>query len=509
MVSDSLTSTSRAPVDWRASSWLAPDSALKPGERERQEAALRVLDDYSTKGTPFALFLRTFRVRQLYCHASEGGDGGEGILLDVHFTRELHRIGAHVLRVRDTDQAMENAIPTETPTLALDNSTWLDAVKRLIDSAELVISECQFLTPGVVDELRACAATKLDQTILVTPSAPFEFAGNDELAQLFPRMIQQFDLDLACPVRTYVVRDLVERIGDIARMDMADRLALRRDGRLRELIPVSYRGVVEGALQLAQRYAAEKNPGATYFAGSRAIISARQARGQAGSLETQLTVSKLCQDAGDSRLALVLVDEVERGIGEAGSTLSDEPRDRLESAVKQRRSESLSTLFDSVLDSEKPEELWRLANSQAGYAVQRGDSGALAQCLSWMAVAAVLREQYELAIELTEDAIGLAHESGDSFREAFAWVYRGNALRALNRLDEAAKALATAIQTFPPGTYGRIHAVTMISLAEVSEQLGMNEYARDLYQSASDMAIPMGQSDIEAAARRGMDRLDS
>jgi len=126
-----------------------------------------------------------------------------------------------------------------------------------------------------------------------------------------------------------------------------------------------------------------------------------------------------------------------------------------------------------------------------------------------MAVAAVLREQYELAIELTEDAIGLAHESGDSFREAFAWVYRGNALRALNRLDEAAKALATAIQTFPPGTYGRIHAVTMISLAEVSEQLGMNEYARDLYQSASDMAMPMGQSDIEAAARRGMDRLDS
>jgi hypothetical protein len=60
-------------------------------------------------------------------------------------------------------------------------------------------------------------------------------------------------------VRTYVVRDLVERIGDIARMDMADRLALRRDGRLRELIPVSYRGVVEGALQLAERYAAERN----------------------------------------------------------------------------------------------------------------------------------------------------------------------------------------------------------------------------------------------------------
>ena len=79
----------------------------------------------------------------------------------------------------------------------------------------------------------------------------------------------------------------------------------------------------------------------------------------------------------------------------------------------------------------------------------------------------------------------------------------------MNRLDEAAKALVTAIQTFPPGKHGRIHAVTMLSLAEVSEQLGMNEYARQLYQSASDLAIPMGQSDIEAEARRGMARLDS
>jgi hypothetical protein len=54
MASDSVTSTSWTPVHWRASSWLAPDSALKPDERARHEAALRILDDYNTKGTPFA-----------------------------------------------------------------------------------------------------------------------------------------------------------------------------------------------------------------------------------------------------------------------------------------------------------------------------------------------------------------------------------------------------------------------------------------------------------------------
>ena len=492
MASSGHKSAPWTPINWRASSWLVPDSVLNTDQQASHEAALTVLDEYNAKGTPFTLFLRTFAIRQLYCHTSDGGDGGDGILLDVHFTRQLRRMGVHVLRVQDTSGAAEIAIPTETPALVLDHSTWLVAVKQLIDSAELVISECQFLSPGVVEELRACAATKLDQTVLVTPSAPFEFISNDEAVQLFPRMIQQFDLDLACPARTYVFQDLIERMGEIAKMDVAVRLQLMREGRLREVIPVSYRGVVGGLLGLAERYAGEKNPNATFFAGGRAIVAARRARGFAASMEIQLTVSELCEHAGHSKLALVLVDEVERDIREAGSKLGGEPRDQLISAVKERRSKVLSSLFESLMVSEKSEELWRLANSQGGYAVQRGDAAALAQCLSWMAVAACLGEQYELAIEPAQDAINLARSSGDAFREAFASFYLGNALRGLNRLDQAAEAFAAAIGSFPPERYGRIYAAAFLSLAEVSEQLGLQEPATQLYQSARDMAQHQG-----------------
>ena len=261
------------PIEWRSSPWLAPQHAQSQDQLALHEAALDVLDEFNTRGTPFALYLRAFAVRQLYCHASDGGDGGDGILLDVHFARHLRQIGANIVRVQDT--SMPDVLATETPGLLLHHGTWLAAVEQLIGAAQLIISECQFMSPGVVSELRACAEMRIDQTVLVTPSTPFEFVGNEDLSQLFPRMIQQFDLDLACPARTFVFEDLIERMAKIATLDIAERLQLIRYGRLDGTIPVTYRGVVEGQLDLARRYAQEQSAGATYFAGSHAIIAAR------------------------------------------------------------------------------------------------------------------------------------------------------------------------------------------------------------------------------------------
>jgi tetratricopeptide (TPR) repeat protein len=512
MDGDGYAASPRAPVDWRHLPGLAPERALNDRQRAKHEAALAVLDAYSSSGTPFALFLRTFHIAQLYCHASDGGDGGEeGILLDEHFTRRLRAIGVNVIRVLDSDfEHLVNTPPfnSETPALLLNDSSWLATVKMLIDSAELILSECQFLSPGVVDELRACvAAGKIDQTVLLTPSPPFEFIGNDEVAQRFPRIIHQFDLDLACPIRTFVFQDLVDRMAQIARMEVADRLRLLREGRLREALPVSYRGVPEGLMQLATHYAQQQNSGATYFVGSRAVLAAKAAHGFGASTEYLLSLARLCEQAGNAKLALVLIDEAEDNITQEGDTLSGEEKDQLLAPVRLRRPELLGVLFESLMTRENAAELWQLANSQAGYAVQRQDPRGLAQCLSWMCVAAVQAGDYERAIDHAQDAIALARQSGDAFREAFTFFYLGNAYRGLKRTQEAAKAYAKAIGLFPEGPYGRIHAAALLSLAAMSEKLGLLEPALQLYRSARDMAEGMSQPDLGAVAGQGINRL--
>lgn len=165
--------------------------------------------------------------------------------------------------------------------------------------------------------------------------------------------------------------------------------------------------------------------------------------------------------------------------------------------------------FESLLRPDKAEELWQVAKLRAGLARCRNNESAEAQCLSWMAVAAVMGGRYELAIDPATRAVELARRSGDASREAFALVYLGNAFRGLDRLVEAANALGTALQRFPGGEYGRIHAVALISLAEVSERLAQSHHALDLYRSAAEVAKGLRISDIEASANDGITRLSS
>ena len=72
-------------------------------------------------------------------------------------------------------------------------------------------------------------------------------------------------------------------------------------------------------------------------------------------------------------------------------------RPRRSRTARRRRSKVLASIFEALLNQDDAEELWRLANSQAGYAVQRGDPAAIAQCLSWMAAAAVHGGRFEFS----------------------------------------------------------------------------------------------------------------
>jgi tetratricopeptide (TPR) repeat protein len=259
--------------------------------------------------------------------------------------------------------------------------------------------------------------------------------------------------------------------------------------------------------RIAQGFAREKNIGAVYFAGSRAVQAAEASSGVTRSLKYLLRPGDLCDQAGNTKLALTILDDVEKVIERSGSDLVIASRKWVLAAVQRRRIKWLSVIFESLTSAEKSGELWNLAKSQAGYAISRGDHKVMAQCFSWMSVAAILMDKYELGREQAEDAILFARQSRDRFRVGFSHLYLGHAYRGLGNIQEAAVNYAKAIQTLPKRKFGRIHTVAMLSMAQASEQLGMLEPALRLYRSAHELAQGAGQTDLEADAIQGVNGL--
>src|SRR5262249_13122042 len=147
---------------------------------------------------------------------------------------------------------------------------------------------------------------------------------------------------------------------------------------------------------------------------------------------------------------------------------------------RRRRIKWLGTLFESLMTPDHAQELWTLAKSQAGYAVSRHDRRVMAQCFSWMAVAAVLEGRYELAKEHALDAISYAEASNiyeipkthagegiksakvtkaprDRFRLAFSYLYLGHAYRGLGQIAEAAENYSKAITFLPKRPIRPLH----------------------------------------------------
>jgi tetratricopeptide (TPR) repeat protein len=207
---------------------------------------------------------------------------------------------------------------------------------------------------------------------------------------------------------------------------------------------------------------------------------------------------------------LVLVNDAEASISAEREGLDNDTSAGLLNSTREFRSKLLGEIFEGLMSIERAAELWQLAKSQAGFAIARGDKKALGQCLSWMSVAALLMENFELALEQANDAIAVARASNDVYREAFASFYLGNAYKGLGQLPEAEKAFLNAVRLFPCDRSGRIYAAAMLSLALTMEQL--HPQSADLtkvFQSAKTMAKEMAYSDILQAADAGLERLKS
>jgi tetratricopeptide (TPR) repeat protein len=490
--------------------WLAPRPPEDEELKALHAAALALFAEYEKTGKPFVLYLRTFAIRQLYGHKldKDGNlvDESTALVLEEHLHRLLAPRGVGVIKIADT--STPDVFGGRVPALVLDQDKWFPAVKTLIASAELIVSECQFLNPGVLAELKACIELgRADRTVLILPSPPVEFYGKPEDIEPFARATYQHDLNWEFPAKSVVFRDLVARIGRIGAMDPAKRIRLIRQGRLDEAEPVTFLGVPTGLLRLAGAYARKKNVNATYLVGARAALAAQSAYGLGRSLQYLLRVADLSVEAGTTELAITVLDDIWKTTSAKEAELGAAAVRRLRTTIRRRRIKWLGMLFEPLLQEGKAEELWRLANSQAGYALQRRDDAVLAQCFAWMAVAAVYDEQYKLGKDSAQDAIMFAHRCRDKFREGFASVYLGHALRQLGETREAAKAYASALRLLPKGKCGRIHAVAMLSMAEVTEKLGMPGPAAEIFASALTLAHGMKFPDIEAAADEGLRRV--
>src|SRR5262245_15528624 len=359
-------------MNWWDASWLAPLNDRRAEERAAHEAALAILEDHAATGRPFALFLHSFRIGQYYCHRP---DGSGGMLLEAHLDRTLRALGARLIKVQAPDFELSALLSFGVPALVLDNATWLSAVKALMARSEMIVSECQFLSPGVLAELQALAdLQKFDRTILILPSPPLEFVGNEKDVQVFSRAIHQHELVVECPARSFVFRDLIHRMGRIARIAPTKRLKLIETGVLDKEVAVSFRGVPQGQEELAGQYAREKNVGAAYFAGSRAVMTASLAFGLKRSLQLKLRIANRYSEAGSIELAITEFDEIEKDVVAAGATIDPASEKRLIAAARQSRMKSLATLFEQLRLKGENAELWQLAKSQASFAIARHDA---------------------------------------------------------------------------------------------------------------------------------------
>jgi hypothetical protein len=205
-------------------------SRLLAGRREELHAtALRVLDDYETRGMPFALYLRHFGATVIH-----GPMELSPQLIENALEAALPE-GVRVLTIQEhgannTYMGNRTSFDRNAPALFLPNEHWQEVPHELIRHAELIVSECPILSGGVRFELEvASRESRWDRTVLVLPplSGPFPVVDSDPLVQKFSRCIWADAFHTESFADSYVIGDLIARLAAIAALSDDERRALR------------------------------------------------------------------------------------------------------------------------------------------------------------------------------------------------------------------------------------------------------------------------------------------
>jgi hypothetical protein len=214
-------------------------------------AALRVIDQFTTDGVPYVLYLRKFDF-----HVLHGPDDAHRELLENYLLDKVTKLGANLVSIQEPGDAVASyveadvALARRAPALSLGDELWNEYAQALIADADLIVSECLSLSPGVRSELEfAFHGDAIDRIALVLPPPGSYFAPIDDepAVQRVPRAIYASELSNTAFFNSFIVSDLLERLKRIAALPVAQRRALARDrGRKLREYPVTWDGVAAG-----------------------------------------------------------------------------------------------------------------------------------------------------------------------------------------------------------------------------------------------------------------------
>ena len=204
-----------------------------------------MIDDYKTRGLPFALYFRKFGVTVMHGPMEYGARLTENVL------RDAMPSGVNLLTIQSHSATPEysgsgSTFNRSAPALLVDDADWQQVAMSLIPFADLIVSEAYMLGPGVRFELdTAFQAARWDRTVLLLPALKDYVAviDNDPLIQLFPRVIWIDDFHTESLMDSALVKDLIARMARIAALDDTERLRLADRAARDEAFPVDLRPI--------------------------------------------------------------------------------------------------------------------------------------------------------------------------------------------------------------------------------------------------------------------------
>ena len=209
-------------------------SDVSPTLEDKHAAAEEILRRFERERAPYVLYLHKFDIEILHGPDSDTREFAEDGLMD-----DLPE-GVGLVGVAGSGAA--RPVLGRAPALFLGtDDEWQEVLTPVIRHADMIVSEFTFLSEGVRWELeKCCEFGKELQTVLILPPPGSGFETLDGLSPLdrFPRAVwgnQLFDERLS---ETFVARDLVERIGRIARASTSERFEAYAEG-IRSRFPVS------------------------------------------------------------------------------------------------------------------------------------------------------------------------------------------------------------------------------------------------------------------------------
>jgi hypothetical protein len=162
------------------------------------EAGLHILENYKSTGTPFALFLSSWKfddARQMVMNLIDGRPPDaprRKVQVRIGLERQvrivLKQSGFDTLAVYRKSDEKRIAIPSEWPSLTFADD-WLQHVTEIASLADLIVLFWGLTTDGLLDELAICDTDENRyKTVAISNVTPTQIFLH-QLTNVFPRFV--------------------------------------------------------------------------------------------------------------------------------------------------------------------------------------------------------------------------------------------------------------------------------------------------------------------------------